>query len=152
MPDDTFHRSKTNVKFRDYGAAGIAGIYQQAAVYEEIVHKQTGWVVSGEPGSWYEGIMALIEDRALLEHIRQNAQHTVYKHYRLEVAAQDWHDDIAAIATEHPPPLKPLPPQMAAGWLQAVAVGAAQRVYYVLPEETRVAFKRLRWRLHSEAV
>lgn len=147
MPDDAFHRSKTNVKFRDFGAAGIAGVYQRAAVYDEIVHGETGWLVSGEPGSWYAAVMTLVNDRALLERIRRGAQAAVQAHYTLDAAADDWLRDIDALtAGRKTPDIQPMPGELAARWGQAWAVSLARRGYrFLVPQQARVALKR--WRL-----
>jgi hypothetical protein len=85
LPDDVFYRSKTNNKFREYGASGIAGIYSHNEVYSHCVqHEFSGLLVSNDAQSWHDAIERLIEDAALRTRIQQEARQYVREHYAQE--------------------------------------------------------------------
>ena len=85
LPDDVFYRSKTNNKFREYGASGIAGIYSRNDVYSHCVrHEVSGLLVANDADSWYDAIERLIEDEALRRRIQQEARRFVREHYAQE--------------------------------------------------------------------
>ncbi len=85
LPDDIFYRSKTNNKFREYGASGIAGIYSQNDVYSDCVrHEVTGLLVANDASAWYDAMERLIEDESLRMRIRRQARQYVAEHYAQE--------------------------------------------------------------------
>jgi glycosyltransferase involved in cell wall biosynthesis len=106
LPDDLFHRSKSNNKFREYGACRIAGIYSDMEVYSTCVkHGETGLLVSNKPEAWYQAIVKLIEDRDLREKIKRQAQEYVIFHYSQEQFERIWWDQIQKVISENPIPL-----------------------------------------------
>ncbi|MDI6693677.1 MAG: glycosyltransferase [Anaerolineales bacterium] len=91
MLDDGFHRAKTNTKFREYGACGIAGIYSKAALYTECVSDgETGLLVENEPAAWRQAMQTLIEDVGLRDKIRQSARQRVRQLYSQKQFQQEW--------------------------------------------------------------
>jgi len=84
MKNDLFHNSKTNNKFREYGACWIAGVYSNADVYSNcIVDGKTGLLVSNEEGSWYQAVVRLLNDAHLRESIQEEARALVEREYSL---------------------------------------------------------------------
>jgi hypothetical protein len=82
LPDELFFRSKTNNKFREYGASSIAGIYSDNEVYAQCVqHEVSGLLVANDADRWYDALAQLIEDDALRTRIRQQARQYVAEHY-----------------------------------------------------------------------
>lgn len=92
----SFYLSKTNTKFRDYGACRIAGIYSDVEVYNTCVeHERTGLLVSqasteAGAGSWYQAINRLIHDETLRQGITQAAFEYVQQNYRQELMEAVW--------------------------------------------------------------
>ena len=106
MLDDAFHNSKTNIKFRDYAAAGAAGIYADVPLYNtSVVNGKTGLLVSNEPGSWLAAIERLLDISALLELIRQNARRFCEERYHMDSVGALWLEDLNGL---------PAPPTIAA--------------------------------------
>lgn len=99
MINDLFHNSKTNIKFRDYAAAGAAGIYADTPLYNGngVINEETGLLVSGETGSWYPAIKQLIEHPDHMEKIRQNARRFAEQRYRMDVVGEMWMQDFNAM-------------------------------------------------------
>jgi glycosyltransferase involved in cell wall biosynthesis len=86
MRDDLFHRSKTNNKFREYGACGIAGIYSDVETYSTCVQNEiTGLLVKNDTDSWYNAMARLIEDPALARNLKSQSQEYVRRHYSQEL-------------------------------------------------------------------
>ena len=98
-----FYLSKTNTKTRDYGACRIAGIYSNLEPYFDIVPGVTGLRVDQKPGAWYDAMRTLILDDRLRQAIQEQAYQYVYQTYRLEIAEQQWLDEISQLVPpEHP--------------------------------------------------
>jgi glycosyltransferase involved in cell wall biosynthesis len=97
MRDDLFHNSKTNNKFREYGACGIAGIYSDVEVYSASVqHGSTGLLVPNRTECWQEAIAKLIENPVLRrdlalranEFVRRNYSQDLFEHFTLDFIRQ----------------------------------------------------------------
>lgn len=96
--DDTFHRSKTNNKFREYGACGIAGVYSAVNVYTSCVEDgRTGLLASNDPGAWHSALVRLIESADLRQQIGQAARQKVRELYSQEQFAAVWWQQIQAV-------------------------------------------------------
>lgn len=95
LEDTPFHRSKTNTKFRDYGASRVAGIYSDVCVYSSCVaNESTGLLVENSCDAWFASISRLIHDADLRETIQEKAYQDVYEHYRQEVVENEWMTEI----------------------------------------------------------
>lgn len=80
--DDPFHRSKTNNKYREFGACGIAGIYSKVPVYTEFIkNSETGILVDNTTNDWYKALVKLIEDHKLRKRIGQAARQDLFVRY-----------------------------------------------------------------------
>lgn len=99
--DDVFHRSKTNNKFREYGACQIAGIYSNVDVYASCVqHNQTGILVSNEEKAWYDALALLIENPDLRRKIQLSAYDFVRSNYSQTEFVKSWAQQIKNIFTD----------------------------------------------------
>jgi len=85
LADDTFHRSKTNTKFREYGACGIAGVYSDVEVYADCVrHGETGLLAGNDAEGWYRALRRLVDGRELRKQIQQQARKEIEQRYSHE--------------------------------------------------------------------
>lgn len=102
LADNVFNRAKTNLKFREYGACGIAGIYSDIPTYSDSVeHGVTGLLVPQTNDAWYTALKLLIDDELLRKKIKINAYQVAYKEHSLEVVVADW----ANVLSNFPPSL-----------------------------------------------
>ena len=91
LPDDLFHRCKSNNKFREYAASGVAGIYSDMPVYNTcVVHGRTGLLVGNDPESWFASLMLLINDAPLRAALSANARDEVRRRYNETVTGDAW--------------------------------------------------------------
>jgi len=82
---DEFCHSKSNVKFREYAACGIAGVYSKVGSYRECVEDElTGLLVETDAGGWFAAIQRLIDNSSLRQSIQQNGLAFARSHYDLE--------------------------------------------------------------------
>ncbi len=83
--DDLFHRSKTNTKFREYGACGMAGVYSDVDVYANCVRDgETGLLVANDSEAWYRALRQLADNPHLRKKIGRQAQAVVEEHFSQE--------------------------------------------------------------------
>jgi hypothetical protein len=98
LPDQEFHRAKSDNKFREYAASRIAGIYSDMVVYRDCVeHGRTGLLVPDVPRSWFSAMTRLIEDKALRTRIKDEAWTEARRRYGLALVAHTWLAHIEAV-------------------------------------------------------
>jgi len=93
--DDDFHNSKTNTKYREYGAARVAGIYSSTELYRESVQPDgTGLLVENTEEAWYAALVRLLKDPGLRENIQTAAYEDVRANYSEENFEKVWLEHI----------------------------------------------------------
>jgi len=98
LEDTYFSRSKSDIKFLDYSALGISGIYSRVPAYEETVrHLETGYLVENTPTAWIEALERILVDDLLREELAKVAQEYVFSTRTLEYCSATWQDAILSI-------------------------------------------------------
>jgi glycosyltransferase involved in cell wall biosynthesis len=99
LPDDEFHRGKSNNKFREYASCGIAGVYSDMSVYNtSVVHEVTGLLVGNDVASWVTAIERLILDAELRAAIGERARRYAHTHFNEQVTDGEWWSTIRELA------------------------------------------------------
>lgn len=108
LPDDEFHRGKSNNKFREYASCGIAGVYSDMSVYNTSVqHEITGLLVTNDDASWAGAIERLIVDASLRQRLGSQARHYARTHFNETVTDTEWLEAIATLAGRAKPASAP---------------------------------------------
>jgi len=151
LPDDEFHRCKSNNKFREYAACGMAGVYSDMAVYNtSVTDGETGLLAANTPAAWVEAIGRLISQPELRQAIGQRARSYAARHFNERVTDDQWMAQIAPLAARphavpaSRPALTPLPVATALGVVKYAArlsmkVGPVLRAHGVGAMMRRVA-------------
>jgi glycosyltransferase involved in cell wall biosynthesis len=77
-----FNRSKSNLKFLEYAAQGVACVASDFGPYQTIEHEETGLLIQ-DNRNWYDAIMYLLEDDEARNQIIENAFNFVMENYNL---------------------------------------------------------------------
>ena len=109
LVDNDFNRCKSDLKFLDYSALGIPGIYSRVAAYDRTVqHMETGYLSNNDIQSWIEAIQLLLSDDRLRQTLARNAREYVFSNRTLEHRAKDWRCAILSFAVEQHSPVSEL--------------------------------------------
>ena len=104
LPDDEFHRGKSNNKFREYASCGIAGVYSDMSVYNTSVqHEVTGLLAANDDAAWTAAIERLIQDAALRASIGDRARDYARAHFNAQVTDGEWMTAIEPLAARPRP-------------------------------------------------
>lgn len=147
MPSERFYQCKTNIKYRDYAAAGAAGIYSAVPLYENtVIQGETGLLVSDN--RWFDAIVSLLENPSQIEQIRQAARRDAASRYNMSTVAQLWLSDFAALPKRSPLETTIELPQ---NWWFTLPMNRTYRdtlrntYHRLIPEQTRISIAN--WRL-----
>jgi glycosyltransferase involved in cell wall biosynthesis len=98
LEDNYFNRSKSDIKYLDYSALGIPGIYSRVPAYESSIHHfDNGLLIRNTPSEWVKALELLITDESLRLRLAQKAQEDVFSRRTLKVCAVNWRDAIQTI-------------------------------------------------------
>lgn len=101
LHDDEFHQSKSDLKFRDYAACRIAGIYSNVPIYAECVQDGiTGLLVENRSGAWLDALTRLMQDEGLRSSIQNEAQQYARTHYSQDLFCRVWLDQIHRVLSQ----------------------------------------------------
>ncbi|WP_026297282.1 glycosyltransferase [Paenibacillus daejeonensis] len=90
-----FNNCKTNNKLREYGACGIPGLYTDSPVYRPWIKQgETGYLVPHTEDGWYKGLREMIEDPAMRERIRVQAEAQARGEFSVEHCAAQWNQHV----------------------------------------------------------
>jgi glycosyltransferase involved in cell wall biosynthesis len=91
LPHDEFHRGKSNNKFREYAACGIAGVYSNTSVYNTSVeHNVTGVLVENTGAEWEAAVERLIVDPEQRVAIGERARAYARAHFNETITDGAW--------------------------------------------------------------
>ena len=98
LVDDAFTRGKSDLKYLDYGALGIPGVFSDVGAYRGTVrHRETGLLAANEPRAWAEALEEIVSDGALRARLAEAAKAEVHGSRMLETNATRWTDAIETI-------------------------------------------------------
>ncbi len=90
LQDNTFNRCKSSIKFLEYSALGVPGVYSCLPPYSSLIrHGENGFLASN-PDEWRRAILTLIENPELRWRMGLAAQETVRRDWLLGDHAHLW--------------------------------------------------------------
>lgn len=100
LQDTVFNRAKSAVKWLEYSACGIAGIFSDVGEYGHVVsHGETGLMVANNEADWYGAIKELTVNRQLRSTIAGNAYDTVMSRHTVAHNAHKWLEAYTSVCT-----------------------------------------------------
>jgi hypothetical protein len=88
--DNTFNRCKSNIKYLEYSALGVPGVYSRLAPYDRIVKSGENGLLAAQAEEWESALGQLIESPALRQTLAAGARATVQQNWLLSGRAPDW--------------------------------------------------------------
>jgi processive 1,2-diacylglycerol beta-glucosyltransferase len=96
---DEFNVCKSDIKFLDYSALAIPGVFSRGPSYDNSVfHGKTGLLSRNETDEWVQNLEQLIESRKLREEIGIQAQEYLFSKRILKKNIFKWKDALEKIA------------------------------------------------------
>lgn len=90
--DNMFNRSKSAIKFFEYTAMGIPGVFADISPYSTVINDGYNGLLARTPEQWYEKVRLLIDNSNLRQQIIQNAQKSVKTKWLIKKHASEWLD------------------------------------------------------------
>ena len=100
LEENNINLSKSNLKYLEYSALGIPGVYSNIGPYKDIINDVEGLTVDNDIEKWEDAIIRLIEDDDLYKHILVNSQKDVLENYSLKNSALIWESLLESIISK----------------------------------------------------
>ena len=101
LEDTSFNNCKSNIKWLEYSAAGIPGIYSNTAPYRSsISHGETGLLVDNTADAWFQAMNYLINNPEIALAMVENARTQVRNKYSVESSSGDYDKFIHRIVSQ----------------------------------------------------
>jgi Glycosyltransferase len=90
LQDYLFNRCKSAIKFLEYSALGLPGVYAALPPYAGAVKDGENGFLAGDTQEWERKLGALIEDPALCLRLAERAQEDIRRQWLTQDHAQEW--------------------------------------------------------------
>jgi glycosyltransferase involved in cell wall biosynthesis len=98
LEDDAFTRCKSDLKYLDYGALGIPGVFSDVKPYRDSVrHRETGLLAANDEKAWADALEEIVSDTALRARLAASARAEVHGTRMLRTNAVRWREAIETI-------------------------------------------------------
>lgn len=98
LEDNAFTRCKSDLKYLDYAALGIPGVFSDVRPYRSAVrHRETGLLAANEPKAWADALEEIVSDGDLRSRLAAAATADVHGTRMLATNATRWRDALETI-------------------------------------------------------
>ena len=88
LADTAFNRAKSPIKWMEYAACGLAGVFADLPPYQGVVEQErTGLLVGPDPKDWCQAVERLVRDPALRKRLARQAWEAVSREHLLSARA-----------------------------------------------------------------
>ncbi|MBZ9740973.1 MULTISPECIES: glycosyltransferase [unclassified Mesorhizobium] len=109
LVDHEANRSKTDNKYREYGACRIAGIYSDIPPYRDVVKDSvSGLLVDGAQSSWLQALITLLEHPQRRMNLADSAFDDVKARYDVSRVSEEWARFFKKLDKDRSRDIKPL--------------------------------------------
>lgn len=98
LEDIPYNHCKSSIKFFEYTATGLPGVYSRVTPYTSVVEEGVNGFTAASIDEWIDALSQLIENPQLRESIALAAQETVQRDWLLSDHAHLWPETYAEIA------------------------------------------------------
>ena len=88
--DNVFNRCKSSIKFLEYSALGVAGVYSRLEPYGMIIKPNSNGLLASGPDEWDQALGRLIESAELRRALAEGALATLRQDWLLSNRAPHW--------------------------------------------------------------
>jgi glycosyltransferase involved in cell wall biosynthesis len=106
LQDNRFNRAKSAVKFLEYSALGLPGVYSRLPAYEGVIEHGRNGFLAYSLEEWEQRLIDLIEAPELRYRMGLKAQETVCRGWLLSQHAREWAETYRQALDPHNPLLK----------------------------------------------
>lgn len=92
-----FNRSKSNLKFLEYTAVGMATIASNFGPYAETITHMEDGILINDNHEWYDAVKLLLSDQTLYNRLVENAKKLLNEKYNIDVTYTKWVDALNEI-------------------------------------------------------
>ncbi len=147
LPDDGFHRCKSNNKFREYAACGVAGVYSNTSVYNtSVVDGVSGLLAEETADAWFDAIARLVTDGELRSRIQREARTFARGRYNEDRTSLEWMTPIQNLA------VTPAASSAASAQAPRSETAGLFRVTGMRPWMTAFGLAAYAWRMSAKAL
>lgn len=104
LVDTLFNHCKSSLKFFEYSALGVPGVFSRLAPYQDIIQHGQNGLLAYSLDEWEQSLIQLIEDAELRFHIATRAQETIRKDWLLSQNAFRWREALQSVPSSSGPP------------------------------------------------
>jgi glycosyltransferase involved in cell wall biosynthesis len=90
--DNRFNRAKSSIKYLEYSALGIPGVYSRLPPYETVVIQGITGYLAGDNEEWENSLCRLIESSSLRVQVGQAAHQNTMQNWLLKDHALEWRE------------------------------------------------------------